>query len=72
MRKVDYATLARLIKTERAKLAKVYQPEGAGGVVWQDGSWHAAQRIEVLARDFAKSTSVDAVEFLTACGIKPP
>lgn len=59
MRKIDYATLARILRTELE-----INSRGAGRT--------AAARFDTaarIARQFAQSASVDKAEFLKACGL---
>jgi hypothetical protein len=55
MRKIDYVTLARLI---REVLAETPNPDPV------------LVAFELLAYDFAKQASVNRVEFLLNCGVK--
>lgn len=70
MRKADYATLAQLIQQEHAHARKCVAeswrpPETLANF---EGQSHA---LEWLAKEFAKSASVNPAEFLKACGIDP-
>ena len=56
MRKIDYSTLARLIRDDIMHHR-------------QSGNSEALARLVQLARNFATSASVNQVEFLHACGI---
>lgn len=60
MRKIDYVTLAAIIKLEIEKAESEESIES-------EGAYFALIRV---ARNFANSASVKKVEFLKACGIK--
>lgn len=70
MRKADYATLAGLVRGERAAARKTL------GAPTDDPHEHTAadarrQTAERIARQFAEQASVDRAEFLAACGLSP-
>lgn len=66
MRKADYATLADIIRGERASAAQFLNGT--------DEMRHRAEArmasTERVARDFASRASVDRAAFLEACGIE--
>lgn len=67
MRKIDYQTLAALIR-EQVITGKENMAVGAGSQ-WARGD-ELVTRATLLAREFAEKTSVDRAAFLKACGIE--
>ncbi len=70
MRKADYAHLARVLRQERDLGA---MSVNAADTVQGKAAARARQATaETVARRFAAQASVNAPEFLRACGIDPP
>lgn len=65
MRKVDYLTLASIIRGQYEHAAKAETSDDGRMAYWQ------GQRIvcDAIAREFAERASVDRAAFLQACGI---
>lgn len=67
MRKADYQTLAELIRKEREAMRAAL--DAATDDKTRAACYCRAQAYVDLARDFARSASVDKPAFLKACGI---
>lgn len=70
MRKIDYQTLAQLIRAQLAQCTRT-DAAHAPGTPERYAAIVTRQALLTLAGDFAQRASVDRAAFLAACGIDP-
>lgn len=69
MRKADYATLAAIIAHDCGEFARAEKETNDPRLATTAACARTA--LQNVAREFAKTASVNRAEFLKACGIEP-
>lgn len=69
MRKADYSTLAAIVRQDAAEMARASENINDPRLAITAAACRTA--VQNVARQFAKSASVNPAEFLKACGIEP-